>query len=280
MIVLQGEFIEGGDLTPSATSRDEEGLSTAASNYDRTEDDDTNHRRGSVVPSVSDEYVRILSTTDTHPSPVQPEDQPQPGGPSGTLAEDLLRSQSSRETGFIGSMSEIHWLRIFLNQTQPPRLGTIMSIRNTSPRHMESFSYYLDDMSVELEIFIDPHELPDASTARRLFTCYTVTVSRAFPILPAAFEGQFEKLCHSIEIGHPIQAPSAWKALLNLVLAIGAVFSHLIDAEWQGDYDDHKVYLSRASQLLDIKNTILFLSAPDGTMIQVRRTCSYGFRPV
>jgi len=268
----QADFSHEGDQAASTTSRDDEETPSGAQSYERVDDDDRNQRRGSIGPSISDEYTRILSTTETSPPCHELEDPARPGGPSGTLAEDLLRSQSSRETGYVGSMSEIHWLRIFLNQTQPARLGTIASVRNTLPQHTESFSYYLDDLSVELEIFIDPHELPDARTARNFFSCYTRTVHRAFPILPTAFEEQFEKLCTSIEVGHPIQAPNAWKALLNLVFAIGAAFSHLIEAEWQGHHDDHKIYLSRASQLLGIKNTILLLSAPDGTMIQVRLT--------
>jgi hypothetical protein len=166
-------------------------------------------------------------------------------------------------------MSDIHWLRIFLNQNTPARLGTIGAMRNTLPHHMESYNYYVDDVSVDLDTFVDPHELPDASTARQLFSYYSETVQVLFPILPATFEEQFERLFHSIEMKTPIQPPSTWTALLNLTFAIGAVYAHLTDAEWHGDEDDHKVYLARASQLLDINRTILFLSAPDGTMIQV-----------
>ena len=253
-------------------SQDKDGPSASSGNYehdDGHDDDERGHEQPHVERFISDEYIRILSTTDVDPAPQEHENYSQPGGPCGTLAEDLLRSQSSRETGFVGSMSEIHWLRIFLNQTQPARLGTIASVRRTSPQYTESCSYYLDDMPVELEMFIDPHELPDASTARKLFSCYSIYVHKTFPILPTNFEEQFEKWCRSMEIGNTIRTPNTWLALLNLVFAIGAAFSHQINAEWQGDEDDHKVYLSRASQLLGIKDTILFLSAPDGPLIQV-----------
>jgi hypothetical protein len=55
---------------------------------------------------------------------------------------------------------------------------------------------------------------------------------------------------------------------MNLLLAIGAKYSHLIGAEWRGDDGDHLVYMTRAVRLLSLKNTVMIISAPDLGLVQ------------
>ena len=61
--------------------------------------------------------------------------------------------------------------------------------------------------------------------------------------------------------------PEKWLAILNLIFAIGARYSHLINAEWKGDDRDHIIYFTRA-RLLAISSETIF-QHPDLQMIQV-----------
>ena len=40
-----------------------------------------------------------------------------------------------------------------------------------------------------------------------------------------------------------------WLAILNLIFAIAAKYSHLVQADWRGDMNDHLVYFTRARLL-------------------------------
>lgn len=55
---------------------------------------------------------------------------------------------------------------------------------------------------------------------------------------------------------------------MNLLLAIGAKYSHLIGAEWRGDDCDHLIYMTRAVHLLGLKNTVMIISGPDLQLVQ------------
>jgi hypothetical protein len=55
---------------------------------------------------------------------------------------------------------------------------------------------------------------------------------------------------------------------MNLLLAIGAKYSHLIAADWGGDDRDHLVYMTRAVHLLGLKNTVMIISGPDLSLVQ------------
>jgi len=58
---------------------------------------------------------------------------------------------------------------------------------------------------------------------------------------------------------------------MNLLLAIGAKYSHLIGAAWRGNDGDHLVYMTRAMRLLSLENTIMIISAPDLGLVQAVR---------
>lgn len=55
---------------------------------------------------------------------------------------------------------------------------------------------------------------------------------------------------------------------MNLILAIGAKYSHLIGAKWRGDHRDHLIYMTRAVHLLGLKSTVMMISSPDLQLIQ------------
>jgi hypothetical protein len=55
---------------------------------------------------------------------------------------------------------------------------------------------------------------------------------------------------------------------MNLIFAIGAQYSHLINAVWAGDERDHRVYMNRAIRLLGLKDTLVVISGPDLRTVQ------------
>jgi hypothetical protein len=210
------------------------------------------------------------------------------------LDEDLLRSRESRETGFVGQNSEVQWLRSLQRQMGkteeepcgqpygPPgtsheamtkRISAMHERRKANKseniQHVADSSYYLDGDSLEVEMMVDPYELPPSETAEKLFNCYIETAHTWFPIIPEVFKDQFYRYMESVKRQQRYQVPEKWQAVLNLVFAVGAQFSHLTDAKWRGDKRDHVVYMTRAVRILGVKDTTMIISAPDLGLIQV-----------
>lgn len=209
------------------------------------------------------------------------------------LDEDLLRTRESRETGYIGQNSEVQWLRSVQRQSQsnkgepyglpygPPGTGDHASDERSKAlherrqqggsapvRHVTDATFYLDSDNIELDVVVNPYELPDPEIAEQLLQSYMSTVHSTFPILPSSFEDQARRFISSLKQNRAFQVPDRWRALMNLIFAIGAKYSHLIGAEWQGDERDHLVYMTRASHLLGMNSTVMFISAPDLSLVQ------------
>lgn len=216
------------------------------------------------------------------------------------LDEDLMRTRESRETGFVGQNSEVQWLRSVQRQAEsneteqwglphgPPgtsddaanqRSEALHQRReesNTAVRHVTDATFYLDSDNIELDIAVNPYELPDPEIAEQLLDCYMSTVHGSFPILPQSFEDQVRRFISSLKQNNAFQVPDRWRALLNLVFAIGVKYSHLIGTDWQGDERDHLVYMTRASHLLGMSNTVMLISGPDLSLVQaVRASCLF-----
>ncbi|KAB2109548.1 hypothetical protein AG0111_0g1409 [Alternaria gaisen] len=188
------------------------------------------------------------------------------------------------EAGFLGQISEVQWLQNLRNRVQAvesvfvgpgdtatqlsqPRSSTFdaspASISATPLQSISLTNYYLDDEGIKLTNHGNPFELPPEQTAVLLFQCYTQTMQSSFPILPVSIQHQLHQYYTLAREGQAIHCPEKWFALVNLVFAIGARFSHLIQADWRADGADHVVYLSRAFQLLNMNDTIVVLSTPD-----------------
>lgn len=54
---------------------------------------------------------------------------------------------------------------------------------------------------------------------------------------------------HGLEDGSPKILPNKWRAILNLIFAIGAKYSDLTKAKWRGDDRHHLIYFTRARML-------------------------------
>ncbi|EDU41093.1 conserved hypothetical protein [Pyrenophora tritici-repentis Pt-1C-BFP] len=194
------------------------------------------------------------------------------------------------EAGYLGQISEVQWLQSLRSRVQaietvyldPADVSTSLShpaspAFATSPTsvpaspvpHVALTNYYLDDDGIKLADCGNPFELPPEHTAGLLFHCFSTTVHTSFPLLPATLESQLRQYYDLVRHGQAIHCPEKWFALVNLVFAIGAKFSHLVQANWRADELDHVVYLSRAFQLLSMNDAIVVLSAPDLSTTQV-----------
>lgn len=110
-------------------------------------------------------------------------------------------------------------------------------------------NYHLDDLSISAPGEVDSYEVPLKETADHLFNTYLQTVHPSFPIISRAnYSYQYNKFYENPADPDLVRA-SKWRAILNLIFAIGAKHSHLVQATWQGDERDQFIYLTRARQL-------------------------------
>ena len=95
---------------------------------------------------------------------------------------------------------------------------------------------------------VDPYGLPIKATADALMNAYFSTVHPAFPILDqAAFLQQYETQFTPHEVDP--EDNDVFVALLQAVLAIGAVHAHVTNCQWVGDDRDHLLYFARSRLL-------------------------------
>ena len=123
-------------------------------------------------------------------------------------------------------------------------------------------SYHLDDFSMPSLDAVDAYELPTSDTANHLFETYISRVHPTFPIIgKLTFTTQFRRFMAGEMPG------GKWLAILNLIFAISARYSHVVRADWRGDDRDHLLYFSRA-RLLSLNGDSIFQHA-DLQQIQV-----------
>jgi hypothetical protein len=131
-------------------------------------------------------------------------------------------------------------------------------------------NFYLDDHDIQLLNQENPFYLPTEHQAAALFQCYFRTVHITFPIIPSDIETQLQVYYRSLHSGQPVAFSQIWYAIVNLVLAIGARFSRLANAEWSTDALEESLYFSRAYQLLGLNEIAIVLAPPDLTLVQVK----------
>ncbi len=99
-------------------------------------------------------------------------------------------------------------------------------------------------MDITISEEVDRYAVPLSDTADKLFNVYMDTVHPTFPIISkTAFSEQYHQYS-TVENIRP-----NWLAILNLIFAIGAKHSHLVQADWRGDVNDHLIYFTRARLL-------------------------------
>ncbi|PVH92244.1 hypothetical protein DM02DRAFT_733804 [Periconia macrospinosa] len=216
----------------------------------------------------------------------------------GLVDEDLFQSHKSRATGFVGQNSEVQWFRNLKNKIEsaerarptnrlrygPPGSSSEAAAQRVDASHarqkpsqpgniphvshVSDSSFYLDGDDFEVDVVVDPYELPLPEIAEVLFNFYMQTVHTSFPVLPKTFTVQFYKYNESVKQGRPYQLPESWRAILNLVLAIGAQYSHLAQTEWRAHENDHVLYMTRAVRILGLDRMVASPAAPTLPLIQ------------
>ncbi|PVH93523.1 hypothetical protein DM02DRAFT_661868 [Periconia macrospinosa] len=212
--------------------------------------------------------------------------------------EDLFRSHKSRATGFVGQNSEVQWFRNLKNKIEsaeragpanrlpygPPGSSSEAAAQrvdashtrqkisqlgsNPHVSHVSDSSFYLDGEDLEMDVVVNPYELPLPEVAGALFNIYVQTVHTSFPVLPTTFEVQFYRYNESVKQGRPYQVPKSWQAILNLVLAIGAQYSHLAQTEQHAHEKDHVLYMTRAVRILGLDRMVASTAVPTLPLIQ------------
>ena len=192
----------------------------------------------------------------------------------------------------MGKNSEVTWLQRLRQENKlgddkgdsanasSTNIGTHKATSNSHvpfPESDETFSahatnYHLDDETITTFEHVDPYEVPTAETAQNLFNAYITRVHPTFPIISKKnLTQQFQKFLS----GQAQRPPEKWLAILNLIFAIAAQYSHLIQADWKGDDRDHIIYFTRA-RLLSVNSETVF-QHPDLQMIQISGLIAFYF---
>lgn len=172
------------------------------------------------------------------------------------VLEENLHGDQPRATGFVGKSSEMHWLRVALLQTEESEDGDprTMSQRQGSylseNNQVRTFSYWVDSEQPDFGFSDNVKDLPPPDVAERLLQCYIRNIQDSFPIFPRkTFEDRFLRHFRAVRLGTPSPLDPKWQAILNLVFAIAARYSHLTKADWRANDYDHLVYQARARRL-------------------------------
>lgn len=155
-----------------------------------------------------------------------------------------------KDPAYVGAASEVAWMqrlgRELRSETgnEPsilPIIGGPSPGRQDPPWPEDMDSSVVGDQ-------LDPFGLPIKSTADALVNTYFKTIHPAFPILDeVSFLRDYELHFASIE-NDPTKSGTSM-ALLQTVLALGAVHAHVTNSNYAGDDRDHLLYFARSRVL-------------------------------
>jgi hypothetical protein len=132
------------------------------------------------------------------------------------------------------------------------------------------FNYHTDDVPIPIDKAINPYTVPTPEMAKSLFDAYMDRVHPSFPVVGrVTITSHFRRFIN----GAAPNPPHKWFAILNLIFAIGARYSHLAKTKPKGDEADDLMYFSRARLLVTSSETIFDL--PDLKTIQIRPLTSF-----
>lgn len=176
---------------------------------------------------------------------------------------DVNLTRESRATGYIGKSSEITWMQR-LQQEIIQRNG----VRNRDSPRSDHFgpheiNYHLDDLDIGVSEPVQTYWVPPRRLADQLFEVYLQVAHPYLPIINRPlFCDQYERFFDS-----PALPGDKWMAILNMVFAIAAAYTHTAELDWRGDSQDHLLYLTRA-RMLSMSGDEVFRH-PDLQQVQV-----------
>ncbi|KAL1845826.1 hypothetical protein Plec18170_009532 [Paecilomyces lecythidis] len=192
--------------------------------------------------------------------------------------EDFNRNKKAQATGFVGTYSDTSWMQKLKRDIHEESNSTV-PVSSQVPRgandesySVASVSYFLDDIELSVAGDIDPYQLPSQAVADKLLNSYFNVVHPSFPIVgKVTFMHQY-RLFYSKPSVRP---GNKWLAILNLIFALAAKYTTLIEDTWRGPDSDHFVYFTRACQLSINKAPLL--AHPDLQQVQVEGLMSFYF---
>lgn len=177
--------------------------------------------------------------------------------------EDFNRDEASQAMGFVGEHSEVAWLyRLKRDLDQ--------GIHTPDRPSISSLNYFQDDTDIIIPDDIDVSVRPPQQIADKLVEGYFEAVHPDFPIIgKEIFLNQYR----SFYSNSNVRPGKRWTAVLNLVFAIAAKHSHLVQNQALGNYTDHLAYFTRAWRL-SIGNVAL-LDHPNLQQVQVEGLAAF-----
>ncbi|KAH6612982.1 fungal-specific transcription factor domain-containing protein [Boeremia exigua] len=172
-------------------------------------------------------------------------------GPMDPFDEDLNANNRARATSFVGRSSVVQWLREVATAhsertrrspgQHPEQCSSALDNEATS-----LYSFWTDGDNLEDEPYVDSYKLPSLEIAEGLLDCYMSKVHDSFPILiRATFEEQFRSYFTASQNDGSPYISRGWRAIVNLVFAIGAYYSYLAKPDWRTNERDHILYQAR-----------------------------------
>ncbi|MCJ1473494.1 hypothetical protein MMC13_002145 [Lambiella insularis] len=201
------------------------------------------------------------------------------------INEDFNRNEDSRATGFMGKTSEVTWMhrmkdqlrinsppgdaqnkdsyetQLRLSQSNGDHPGTSQPLENNG---VADSAYNCDDLSLLSVDQVEPYELPPRKTVEFLLQTYLDSVHPTFPIVGKL---KFTSQVRSFFDDNRSRPGKLWLAILNLVFAVAAKYSHLVQSESRGDERDHLIYFTRARALSMDADSLL--AQPDLQRVQI-----------
>lgn len=192
------------------------------------------------------------------------------------VEEDFNRTDQGRSTGFMGKNSEITWMRQLQKEAKQRSHGLEGEIQSSSAQSpnefkLPAFNYHLDDLGLDNADPGDPFEIPPRKQVDQLFEDYMQTVQPFFPIVNRPL---FCTQCYNF-LNNGALPSNKWLAIFNMVLAIAAKHTHLINSTYYGHDQDHALYLKRACTL-SMNQKSLF-DPPDLQQVQVEGLIAFYF---
>ncbi|KAI9842489.1 MAG: hypothetical protein M1838_003104 [Thelocarpon superellum] len=185
------------------------------------------------------------------------------------VTEDFDRDEDAVQAGYFGKTSDVAWIHRARTLADaetdavagpehggsgpPPLRARPFESRTPSDRrsrdqqdykHRPS-TYHLDDLQPSLVDPVGEWNLPPKEVADTFVEAYFATVHPCFPLLhKARFLDSYDQCYRSSAAA----GGRRWRAMLNLILAIGAKYAILVQADL-GDERDHLIFFTRARAL-------------------------------
>ncbi|KAJ5613417.1 hypothetical protein N7510_006611 [Penicillium lagena] len=198
-------------------------------------------------PPSAQHVDQTLHSLSSQEIPCGPQSAIKPIPLLGNLAfgeEDLNHSKIVQSIGIMGQLSGmacLYRLKCHIHQDSSKIARDHLDWPSIS-----SVNYFLDDIEFLVSDDVDLSWWPPQPTAAQLVHLYFQTVHLAFPVLcKPVFLDQYQRFYSSPNA----QPGKRWLALLNLIFALAARHSTIMNCQTPCDTNDYSTYFSRAWRL-------------------------------